>query len=60
MMDKAKETCKLRQDLREAAVITEVNKIKTIISGSFFTHTFAKIYFSRVCSQSSPRTRSIG
>lgn len=35
MMDKAKETCKLRQDLREVAVITEVNKIKTNISGSF-------------------------
>lgn len=38
MMDKAKETCKLRQDLREGVVITEVNKIKTNISSYFFTH----------------------
>lgn len=36
MMDKAKETCKLRNYLREAAVITEDNKIKTNISSSFF------------------------
>lgn len=36
MMDKAKETYNLRQDLREGAVVTEVNKIMTKFLVVFF------------------------